>query len=286
MFDSHAHVISSDTQRYPPDPLSGSLGPSDLDAPVHAERLLGFMDEQAIEQAVLVQRAYVYGFNNDYILDSAQAHPDRLRAVCMVDAVDARTPALIRHLVRDRNAIGIRLTEPFKGADASWFASRQALPSWRTVAELGASMRLHLFRWNRSACLPEIAPLLQQFRETIVVIDHLSNLAAEEGPPDYGLDAALRTLVEHENLYLMFSTINLGKLAAQGISAAPVISHLARAFGPGRIMWGSNIGQSKQSYAEMTALAQAATAELSQNDREQVLSRTAQRVYAGARQPS
>jgi predicted TIM-barrel fold metal-dependent hydrolase len=117
------------------------------------------------------------------------------------------------------------------------------------------------------------------------VIDHLSNLSnlsnlsAEEGPPDYGLDASLAALVPSANLSLLLSTINLARLAADGAPSAPVLERLVAAFGAERILWGSDIGQSQPSYAQMCALAEAAVATLAENDRRLVLGGTGHAIY-------
>ena len=132
MFDSHAHLISDDTGRYPPDPLSGEVRAGDLDDPMTAERLLREMDSQGVERAAVVQRSHVYGFDNSYVCDAAAAHADRLAAVC---AIDGRSPDCgdqVRRWV-GRGAAGVRMMEPFKGADAAWFAGETARPwpGWR-----------------------------------------------------------------------------------------------------------------------------------------------------------
>jgi predicted TIM-barrel fold metal-dependent hydrolase len=111
------------------------------------------------------------------------------------------------------------------------------------------------------------------------VIDHLSNLSAEEGPPDYGFDARLSALTPYVNLSLLLSTINLGRLAADGNPSAPVVERLVAAFGAERILWGSDIGQSQGTYAEMRAMAEAAVATLSENDRRLVLAGTGHAIY-------
>jgi L-fuconolactonase len=277
--DAHAHIVSADLERYRPDPLSGSLGPRDLDDPITAERLLRWLDENDVERAVVVQRAHIYGYDNSYVVDAAARYPDRLSALCMIDALDRQAPQQIRHWVCDRGAIGIRMTEPHRGADPSWFASPTASAAWETAAELGIPVRLHLYRWNREACLPAIVPLVRRFPGTTVVIDHLSNLAAEQGPPDHGLDAPLAALAGYRNVLLLFSTINLAKLVAQGLPAAPVIARLARTFGTGRLLWGSDIGQSQGRYDEMCRLAEAAVALLDDDARERLLGANAHVVY-------
>jgi predicted TIM-barrel fold metal-dependent hydrolase len=212
-------------------------------------------------------------------MDAAAAYPDRLRAVCAVDAQAPDAARQVRHWVGERGAVGIRLTEPHRGADTSWFDSPAALTAWEAAADLGVPVRLHFFRWNRAAGLPAVAAVLRRFPDTPVVVDHLSNLSAEEGPPDYGLDAPLADLIEHDNLFLLLSTINLARLATDGAAAAPVIEHLVGAFGASRIMWGSDIGQSKEPYDRMCALADTAVTGLPAEARRQLLHETGRKVY-------
>jgi L-fuconolactonase len=279
VIDCHAHIVSDDADRYPVAPLGGTVRAGDLDDPITAERLIDMLDANGVERAVIVQRAYIYGYDNAYVVDAAARYPDRLRAVCAIDAQAEDAPRRIRHWIAERGAIGIRLTEPYRGADTSWFDSARALDAWAAAAELGIPVRLHFFRWNRAACLPAVIPLLERFPETSVVIDHLSNLWAEAGPPDYGLDPPLAALIDYRNCYLLLSTINLARLAADGVPSAPVLERLVAAFGAGRIMWGSDIGQSKGSYAEMCGYARAAAATLTENDRRLVLGDTGRAVY-------
>jgi L-fuconolactonase len=285
IFDAHAHIASADRVRYPPAPLSGALRPGDLDDPVTAERLLRLLDRHQVERAVLVQRAHIYGYDNSYVVDAAERYPDRFRALCMIDPLDPEAPERIRHWVTERGAVGIRMTEPYQGADTSWLHSPRASAAWEAAAALRVPIRLHLYRWNRVACLAAIAQVLPRFPHATIVLDHLSNLAAEEGAPSYGFDAALRPLRESANVLLLFSTINLAKLAAQQLPAAPVIEHLTREFGAHRIMWGSDIGQSQGAYREMCALADAAVSALDRADRRRVLYTTGRAVYDRADMP-
>jgi len=277
--DCHAHVYSADTERFPVAPLGGTLREGELDDPVTAEKLIDMLDANGVEHAIVVQRAYIYGYDNSYVVDAAAQFPERLSAVCAIDSEADDAPHAIRHWVATRGAVGIRLTEPYRGADTSWLESPRALAAWATAAELGIPVRLHFFRWNREIGLAAVVRLLERFPQTRMVIDHLSNLSAEQGPPDYGLDAPLAALIPHANVSLLVSTINLGRLTADGVAPAPVVERLVGAFGAERIMWGSDIGQSQRSYAEMRALADAAVATLSENDRQRVLDGTGRAIY-------
>lgn len=279
MIDSHAHLISTDREKYPPAPLSGVLEESAFDDPVTAERLIQLLDEQRIDKALAVQRAHLYGFHNDYVVDSAQRYPDRLRALCMIDALADDVERTVKYWVGERGSVGIRLTEPKKGADCSWFASERAMRAWRAVSDLGGSVRLHFYRWNRVAALAALEPIVTQFPRTPIVLDHFSNIVCENPGPDYGVDDALLKFADSPNVYLLYSMINLGKLQAANLPAAPVVERVVRAFGADRVMWGSDIAQSKGAYSDMVRVAKDSVSSLSADDQQKVLHRAAERVY-------
>jgi L-fuconolactonase len=278
LFDSHAHLISDNSERYPPAPLSGALRAGDLDDPVTAERLIQFMDIHNVEKALVVQRAHVYGFNNHYIVDSAKQYSDRLSAMCMIDALAPKAPDTIRHWVEDCGAIAIRMTEPHKGAGPDWFASEQAQESWKISADLGISIRIQLYGWNRDICLPALAQMLEKFPDVPVVIDHLSSPPPELGAA--GIDEHLQTLSGYPNLGLLVSTINFSRLKAAQQSAGAVLEQAIALFGSERLMWGSDIAQSKGSYAEMTQAAIDATRNLKEEDRHNILYQSGLNFYS------
>ena len=282
ILDSHAHIMTGDITRYPPAPLGGALRPGELDDPMTAERLIAEMDLNGASRALAVQRAYVYGFDNSYVIDAAHAFPDRLSAVC---AIDTRDPSCLRRMkqwARDDAVVGIRLTEPNKGSDAAWFASDEAAEVWRLSSTSNLPICLHFFRWNRVMCLDALWPMLDRFPEVLIVIDHLSNIAVEAGPPDFGIDDAIKPACDRENVSLKITTINFGRLSTAGIGSAPMVERMVAAFGSDRLIWGSDIAQSKGSYGDMIAGARASTAGLSPEARDRVLFGNAARLYGVA----
>jgi predicted TIM-barrel fold metal-dependent hydrolase len=278
IFDSHAHLVSDDFTRYPPTPLSGTLD-RPLDDPMTAERLLRLMDAEGIEHAVAVQRAHVYGYNNDYVCDAAELYPDRLVAVCCIDAADSGALERARQWLLQRGAAGLRLTEPARGSGIGWFASPQAKAVWQLVDELGGSLCLHMYRWNRIETLLALPPLLTEFPHVAVVLDHASNLVVEAGSPDYGIDTALAALVRFPRVYQKLTTINFARITAQKIPLAAVVTRAVKEFGAERVMWGSDVAQSAGSYAELVAMAKVSLSELSAEQCQAVLHDTAAGVY-------
>jgi L-fuconolactonase len=277
LFDSHAHLVSDDFQKYPVSPLSGELDRK-LDDPVTAEVLLRMMDEQGVEKAVAVQRAHVYGYNNAYVVDSARRYPDRLVTVCVIDAAADDSPQTVSRWA-EQGAVGMRLSEKTKGQGTGWLDSPNAVKAWEAVAQHGLSMCVHMYRWNRQEVLRSLLLLARQFPNTPLVMDHLSNTIEESGAPDYGVDADLLAFKALPNVYLKYSQINLARMAKNGVSSAAVIQRILQDFPAERVMWGSDVAQSTGTYEEMVLAAKAATTGLPPAQIQALLYGTADLVY-------
>jgi len=278
MFDSHAHLIADDPERYPPAPPSGELKPGELANPMTAERLLSEMDENGVARAVLVQRGSIYGFDNRYVCDSALRYPDRFAAVCAIDGTAEDAPRTVRRWV-DAGAAGIRLMELIKGSDLAWLDSPLAREVWRTAHTMRIPVCVHFFPWNRSAGLAALNSILSELPEMTVVIDHFSNMNVQAGPPHYGVDSLLGDVAAFPGVYIKFTTIPLGRLHAEGRDAAPVLARVLDLFTPERTMWGTDITQTAGTYNYMVGLARAAVRLLDRTQQRQLLEDSVRNVY-------
>lgn len=278
IFDSHAHLISDDFVRYPTSPLSGQpLAPEQIDDIVTAEDLIALMDATGVTRALAVQRAHVYGFDNSYILNSAKRYPDRLTAMCMIDAQAPDAGQTVHALVEAGGAVAIRLTEPRRGAEPAWFASNETQPVWRAAADLGISMRLHFYAWNREYCIPKLLELAAEYASVPIVVDHLSSPDPQAGVS--GIDELMQRLANLPNVSILASTINFNRLDSAGQSTAAVVSRVVELFGSDRVAWGSDIAQSSGRYEDMVAAAITAVSQLNETDRSNVLHATGQKLY-------
>lgn len=278
MIDSHAHLISDDHDRYRPAPISGALRPHDLDDPMTAERLLREMDKGGVERAVLVQRGQVYGYDSSYICDSVDRYPDRFAAVVAIDGLAADAADQVRRWVDGRGAAGVRVMEPARGADPGWFANPAV---WETVADLGVPLCIHVFAWARADVLPTAIAMADRYPTVKLVFDHFTNMAGDSGPPDHGVDELMVALAARPQVNMKFTTLPLGPLEARGVDTARVVDRVAALFAPDRLMWGSDIGQSKGSYAEMLAMGRRAVEGQGARARQQMLGGVAGRLYGG-----
>ena len=131
IFDTHAHVLSADTGRYPHSMLRGGTRPPVPPMVFPVERLVEAMDREGVDRACLVQRATLYGYDNSYALDSVARYPERFRSVAVLDAQDPAAPATLAAVCRFTDEVVLDLSP----SDAT-LAALRALVSDQVVVNL------------------------------------------------------------------------------------------------------------------------------------------------------
>jgi len=288
LFDTHAHLISSDQVRYPR--VAGDAGaPTALGAAPaipEAEKLLVWMDENNVGGAVAVQPPGTYGFNNYYVLDSADRFRSRLMPVVVLDTTSDGTPDLLRQYIRERGLAGLRITGPLaEDGSLAWLDSTTARRSWEVAEQHSLAIDIVTAPPGRMpAAIAACAKLARDYPNTRLVLDHLAWLQPAAGP-DYGIDADLRSLALFPNIYLKFTSLNLAQLSAAQMSAPELLRRLVDVYGADRLMWGSDIGNTAGTYADFVRSAVGATTLLNAEEQRKVLRDTGMRVFVrgGAR---
>ncbi|GIH22531.1 membrane protein [Acrocarpospora phusangensis] len=276
LIDAHAHLTVND----PAYPVSPPF--REVRDPMTAERLLAALDEHGLAAAVAVQRAHVFGYDNSYVVDSAARHPDRLAAMCVVDAQAPDAEATVRRWA-GRGAVAMRLTAPGGNqhggpGGADWFASPSSRRIWRLAADLGLSMCLHLYRWNRDECLRALPGVVRAFPGTPVVLDHVASVEADR-PEPYPGASELLPLTDLADVYIKVTTLNYARMPAAGVNPADVVTWLVSRFGAARVLWGSDVTQTPVSYPDMIRIAHESVSTLTPQDAALVLGGTAARLY-------
>ncbi len=299
LFDTHAHLIGDDWDRYPPAPMASGLPmPERPPFTVTADALIAMMDEHYVAQACLVQRGHVYGHDNSYILDSAQRYPGRLHPVVILDTQDPGTPARYRDMVEHGHVRGFRMANARPWLlDTAWLSSPEAMAVWRTCADLGTPMTIIMFMKQLPYLLPLLRIIAREFADLPILLDHgampfgmtqyevgLANAAGEAvvmpRAPDFGIDATIGIFEDVANVHFKITEINMERFAAAGVRAAHVVRRMVDSFGPDRVVWGSDVGQSMLwSYAEKTAMARAAADFLTPEECRGFLHDNAARAY-------
>jgi len=299
LFDTHAHLIPDDGTTYPPRPLRPDLPvPPRTDYTVTAEALIDMMEANGVEAACVVQRGHLYGYDNSYILDATRRYPTKFLPVVILDAQDAETPARFAAMVRNERVRGFRMAQsrPWR-LDTAWMSSPEAIEIWKTCADLGTPMNIIFFRNQLPYVLPLLRIIAKRFSDLPILIDHLGlpcgmsqvelKWAREAGdetdmppPPDFGISDTIRIFEDTPNVHFKLTEINMENLHAAGVDPARLIRRMADVFGAGRLMWGSDIGQSTRwTYDEKVAMGRAAADLLTEDERRLFLYDNAARVY-------
>lgn len=279
LLDTHAHLIADDWETYRARPFTPDLPvPERPSATVTAEHLIALMDRHDVDHACLVQRGHVYGYDNSYILDSARKFPERFHPVVILDTQDPGAAEAYRRMVRDDRVAGFRManSRPWL-LDTAWMSSPTAMEVWRACADLGTPMTLIVFNNQLSYVLPLLKILAKEFSGLPIVLDHgampygMSQyevaLLEEEGrvvtmppPPHFGIDRTIAIFEDVPNVHFKITEINMERLVKAGVRPAHLLRRMIDSFGPERLIWGSDVGQSHLwDYDEKVAMAKAAT---------------------------
>jgi len=284
LYDSHAHLFTHDVARYPIDLRNAKADEETLRQRVMKdsippERLLKEWDESGVVGGAGVQYNSVYKFDNSYVLDCSDQHPARISAVIMLRAVDAETPETLRRLIEERGVVGLRLFgRPDEAGEFPWLDSSAALETW-SVAERHRLpiVIMYIPADAASAALPRIGALARRFPNTPIVLDHVGWPVGADA--DVAMSAPLLALREFRNVYLKVTSINFRRFEDAGVDAARFVALAAERFGADRLMWGSDIGNTGETYARMAERARAAAERLSAADRRKFLCDTGRRLF-------
>jgi len=301
LFDTHAHLISDDWDTYQARPLRSDLPtPPRPDFTVTVEALIEMMDAQNVDSACLVQRGHVYAFDNSYIIDSARLYPERLHPVVILDPSRPETARVYRDMVKNDNVCGFRMAQSRPHLlDTDWLCSLNAMEVWRTCADLGTPVSTILFMNQLPYLLPLVKILAEMFPDLPILLDHggmpfgmtqfevaLAQAAGQPivmpRPPHFGIDETIEIFENTPNVYFKITEINMERLVAEDLRACHLVRRMVDSFGPDRLMWGSDIGQSMLwSYEEKTAMARAAADFLTEEEARKFLHDNAARIYGG-----
>ena len=230
IIDSHLHVWSDDESRYPYSKVSR---PKSGDR-ASVELLNEHMAEAGVEKAVIVQPIH-YLYDNRYVADCLARFPGRFAAVCLVDPKDPAAPDQLEELVRGRGFGGMRL-HLSRQQDPSALAASDQDPLWRRVEELGVC----LIVLGRATELPALEPIVDRFPDVKVVLDHLGGPPVGEEATHPLLGNVLR-MARYPNVYVKVSNMNrMSKLRYPHRDTHDIVRRIYDAFGPGRLMWGTD----------------------------------------------
>lgn len=265
MIDSHVHVFTRDAGF----PYAEGAHPPAEDAPVGT--LIELMQANNVARTVLIQVIH-YKWDNSYLASVLKRYPGMFQGVCRVNPEDPGAPDHLSKLT-EQGFHGVRIS-PAETADGDWIRGTLMLPLWRRCNELKVPMTV-LAPITR---MPDLAPLIEANPDLTVVIDHMADCPLER--PD--LLKLLLDLARYPKVFVKISDIwRLSKQPYPYVDAHEQIRRLCDSFGAQRLMWSTNWPVSLQQlpYASIVELYRDHFGFLSREDREEIYSKTAQRVW-------
>ena len=270
--DAHVHVWTADLERYP---LKPDFRPEFMRPPTFTSREL-FAQTRAndVGRVVLIQMSF-YGYDNSYMLDTMEAHPGVFSSVAVIDAENKPRETMLA--LKERGVRGFRI-QPRNRSDLGWLERGGMAEMWKVGAEAGLSLCALL----NPEFLPSVDVMCEKFPRTRVVIDHFGRVGIDGEIRSRDLDR-LCALSRHDNVYVKVSAFYaLGAKRTPYHDLIPMIDRVVKCFGPQRLMWASDCPFQVlpgHSYAASIGLIREGVASLSQDDRQWILRRTAERVF-------
>lgn len=267
IIDSHVHVASPDTERFPRRPTG--VGSDWWRRDRSVETLLATLDSHGVSKAAIVQSVGVYGYDCDYAVAAVKAHDDRLALVGAVDMQLADPAAAMSSLHASAPLRGIRLFGV--AGDLTWLVDGRADAVWQLADELDVTVVPTLYADR----LDDLARLVAQHPTVPVAVEHCAFVDPGDAP-------AMESLVSLAALPSVNMKVTSHVLAAAEATGDPAafVDRLADVFGANRLCWGSDHPQHEAlAYPEMLALARRSVRHLGTDDQEQFFGETSARLW-------
>ena len=266
--DPHTHVWINDPKF--PWPIENENPPKEDRT---AEMLLELMSAHGVDKTVLVQVIH-YRWDNSYAAQAAQRFPDKFMAVGRINPEDPDAPDHLSMWTEDYGVHGVRLSPAVEGT-GDWFAGSLMPPIFTRAQKLGVPLLL----LTRPPRLLDLIPLLESHGDLDVVIDHM----ADVHPDDVKGRATLLDLARFPRVYVKIShTWSISKEEYPWRDTHGLVEDVYQAFGPERIMWGTDwpVCLGNAEYDQTLSVVRDAMKFISPADLEWVLGKTALKLWS------
>jgi predicted TIM-barrel fold metal-dependent hydrolase len=270
--DSHVHIWTNDFQKYP---LAAGFTREEMKpATFLPADILRLAQPSGVNRVVLVQMSY-YGFDNSYMLDAIRRQPQAFRGIAVIDWKASRPDETMRKLSRE-GVRGFRIY-PSNESPATWLDQA----GFDKMFRCGADEHLAMCPLINPDALPAISRQCRKYPRTPIVIDHLARIGVGGMLQESNI-SALCALAQNTEVKVKLSAFYaLGNGQPPHLDMASFIKRVYEAFGPHRLMWGSDcpFQTVKESYEDSISLIRDRLDFVTLEDKEWILRRTAEELF-------
>lgn len=242
------------------------------------DALLYHMDRNNVEKAILTQLMGQY--NNSYQAECVARYPDRLASVILVDFNLTNAVQTLEREV-EAGAVGVRLNPDARSPGDDPFAV------WRKAEALGVAVSCAGLGGGFAD--DGFADLIEEVPNLPIVIEHLGNVNTPGEKPPEGIVQKVYGLSRYPNVQIKIH--GLGEFCLRATPAQepfpfeqpipPLLKLAYEAFGPKRIMWGSDYPpvSGREGYRNALLLAMAQFSDKPQEARDLMFGGVAERIF-------
>ncbi|QDU93583.1 amidohydrolase family protein [Lignipirellula cremea] len=227
IIDPHVHVWKNDP-KYPwPDSLENPPAEDALPGP-----LLQLMEQNHVAHTVIVHVVY-YLWDCRYAAAVVKEHPAKFQGVCRIDPQSATAPADLSRWVKDYGYHGVRLS-PYPGPEGDWINDRRQMD---LICAKAIELQVPLCVLCPVERIPEVEKVIERHPQLNVCIDHMAWCPIDQ-PQEL---AKLLRLARYPRVHVKISHLwRLSRQAYPYKDTFDQVKKLYDAFGPERLMWGSD----------------------------------------------
>jgi L-fuconolactonase len=238
--------------------------------------MLAEMDAEGVQGALVVSPS-IYGYDPGYSVEAYEAHPDRFRVVGLVDADRDDIEDHLASWGEHPGIVGLRLALGTEEQSERFLAGADDR-MLRAAQRSGLRVSVYApLRFDLQDRLARTHPDLP------IIIDHVGLFAMSMLDPDYGDTFAevgkLLPLAAYENVAVKLTSLTL--LSREPYPHAdiwPAVHKVIAAFGPERLMWGSDQTVFDHPYEEAIDVIRA-TDEIGPAEKDLILGASLRRVW-------
>ena len=229
MIDTHVHIWTDDTKKYPwQQTLSKVPIPTE---PATVEKFISCMEKACVEGAVLVQPS-TYGWDNNYLCDSLKKYPEKFAGICLVDPKNRNASDDLYFWCEKGGCSGLRIN--LVGySEIEFLLDPERKRLWDTAAEIGACISFQMSSSHGKI----INELVKSHPEINFIIDQVS----AEVHRNSDLGSFVEFLSERSNLYIKLNSVGQNSVQEYPFKDLwPFFRRVLDSFTPDRVLYGTD----------------------------------------------
>jgi predicted TIM-barrel fold metal-dependent hydrolase len=274
VIDTHMHVWSMDTKRYPFSPPEPTYSLPKDDGSL--ELFMQEMKQNQVDLAVLVQPRS-NGWDNRYIADSVKRFPKLFVGHGLIDPHDPNNAQVLGREVKQNGLAGMRLSPIYHPKDP-WLNAAYNYPLWKKAEEIGAVFNVFI----APAQLPQLEDMVRRYPKVKVVVDHLGRPQILDRTP-WVEDDYLLKLARYPNVWVKFTELYTASKTKQYPykDVQPFGKMVYEKFGPRRLLFGTGmVGKTRRiPLADELRLVREDIPYFADRDKEWILGRNALKIW-------